>query len=44
MEGMKLILGRLDKELEMTHVEGKKCVKAMESWVPKDLVKNKVSV
>ena len=41
---MKLILGRSDRELEWVMSRGKKCVKAMESWVPKDLVKNKVSV
>ena len=44
MEEMKLILGRLDKELEQLMSRGKKCIKAMESWVPKDLVKNKESI
>ena len=44
MEEMKLILGRSNKELKQLMSRGKKCVKAMESWVPKDLVKNKVSV
>ena len=41
---MKMIIGKSEKEIERLMWRGKKCVQVMESWVPKDIVKNKVSI
>ena len=43
MEEMKMILGKSDKEIEQLMYRGKKCVRVLEHFVPKDKIKNKLS-
>ena len=44
MEEMKMILCKSDKDMEKVYARARKAMKAVQGLVPKDVLKNKVSI